>query len=202
MKACVRSQAGYTMVELMMALALLTVGILGIVSLQRVTVVSNGHAKNLAIAQRIAQTWATQMQMDASTWRASGTLSGVLSTPNNTWMRPPQVAGRVGGAFDALGAPLPDGDAAQAAFCTHVRYSWLYENTIVPGNGLIRAEIRVFWQRYGHGAELDGVGNQWLKSEGICSQPQNATRVTAIGQDTGTFHFLYQTVGIRQHSQI
>ena len=53
-----RSQAGYTMVELMMALALLTVGVLGIVSLQRVTVVSNGHAKRLATAQRIAQTWA------------------------------------------------------------------------------------------------------------------------------------------------
>jgi prepilin-type N-terminal cleavage/methylation domain-containing protein len=197
-----RRQAGYTMVELMMALALLTVGILGIVSLQRVTVVSNGHAKRLAIAQRIAQTWATQLQMDSSVWRSAGNLPPLLSAPNGQWSRPVAVAGRIGGAFNALGAPLPDADAAQAAFCTHVRLSWLYQSTTVSGNDLIRAEIRVFWRRDGHGSGIDGIGNDWLRTEGLCSQAQNPARVTAIGQDTGTFHFLYQTVGIRQHSQI
>jgi prepilin-type N-terminal cleavage/methylation domain-containing protein len=197
-----RRQAGYTMVELMMALALLTVGILGIVSLQRVTVVSNGHAKRLAIAQRIAQTWATQLQMDSSVWRSNGTLPAMITTPNGQWSRPLEVAGRVGGAFDTLGAPLPDANAGEAAFCTHVRLSWLYQSNTVSGNDLIRAEIRVFWRRDGHGADIDGIGNAWLKTEGICSQAQDAARVTAIGQDIGTFNFLYQTVGIRQHSQI
>jgi type IV pilus assembly protein PilV len=195
-----RNQAGYTMVELMMALALLTVGILGIVSLQRVAVVSNGHAKNLAVAQRIAQTWAAQMQMDASTWRNGGTLPGVLTAPNSQWGRPLAVANRIGGAFDSLGAPLADNDAAQAAYCTHVRLSWLYDTT--NANALIRAEIRVFWRRDGHGQEIDGIGNAWLKTEGICAQTQDAARVKAIGEDTSSFHFLYQTVGIRQHSQI
>lgn len=197
-----RNQAGYTMVEVMMALALLTVGILGIVSLQRVAVVSNGHAKNLAIAQRIAQSWATQMQMDSSTWRSAGTLPGVLTTPNSTWARPPEVVDRIGGAFDSLGAPLKDDDADQAAYCTHVRLSWLYGNAAANGNALIRAEIRVFWRRDGHGEGIDGIGNIWMKSEGICAQLQDPDRIKAIGEDTSTFHFLYQTVGIRQHSQI
>jgi prepilin-type N-terminal cleavage/methylation domain-containing protein len=197
-----RNQTGYTMVELMMALALLTVGVLGIVALQRVTVVSNGHAKRLAIAQRIAQTWATQLQMDSSVWRSNGALPPLISTPNGQWSRPPEVASRVGGAFDALGAPLADTDAAQAAFCTHVRLSWLYQSSTIGGSDLLRAEIRVFWRRDGHGSDIDGIGNAWLKTEGLCSKAQDAARVTAIGQDTGTFHFLYQTVGIRQHSQI
>jgi prepilin-type N-terminal cleavage/methylation domain-containing protein len=197
-----RNQTGYTMVELMMALALLTVGVLGIVALQRVTVVSNAHAKRLAIAQRIAQTWATQLQMDSSVWRNNGTLPPLISAPNGQWSRPPEVTSRVGGAFDALGAPLADADAAQAAFCTHVRLSWLYQSSTVGGSDLIRAEIRVFWRRDGHGSDIDGIGNAWLKTEGICSKTQDTARVTAIGQDTGTFHFLYQTVGIRQHSQI
>jgi prepilin-type N-terminal cleavage/methylation domain-containing protein len=197
-----RRQAGYTMVELMMALALLTVGILGIVSLQRVTVVSNGHAKRLAIAQRIAQTWATQLQMDSSAWRSGGTLPPLLSAPKGQWARPLEVPGRVGGAFDALGAPLADADAEQAAFCTHVRLSWLYQSNTVSGNDLLRAEVRVFWRRDGHGANIDGIGNAWLKTKGLCSKTQDPELVTAIGQDTGTFHFLYQTVGVRQHSQI
>lgn len=199
-----RGQGGYTMVELMMALALLTVGILGIVSLQRVTVVSNGHAKNLAIAQRIAQNWATQLQMDASAWRANGTPPGLLTTnpPSGLWTRPLYVTDRVGGAFDELGAPLDDDNAGNAAFCTHIRATWLYDNNAgVGGSGLIRAEIRVFWLRDGHGVGLDGIGNTWLSTEGLCPR-QNAARVTAIGQDTSAYRFLYQTVGLRQHSQI
>lgn len=195
-------QAGYTMVELMMALALLTVGILGIVSLQRVAVVSNGHAKNLAIAQRIAQSWATQLQLDSNAWRTNGTLPGVITTPNGEWLRPKFVTGRIGGAFDRLGTPLDDDNAADAPFCAHVRLSSLYDNTSVSGNGLIRAEIRVFWRRDGHGADIDGVGNEWLKSEGICSSTQDGDLIKTIGNDTAAFHFLYQTVGIRQHSQI
>ena len=199
-----RGQAGYTMVELMMALALLTVGILGIVSLQRVTVISNGHAKNLAIAQRIAQTWATQLQMDASAWRANGTPPGLLTTsaPDGVWKRPLYVTDRLGAAFDELGAPLDDDQAPNAAFCTHIRATWLYNNTGISGNGLIRAEIRVFWRRDGHGMDVDGIGNTALKSQEFCELPQNPAAAAVIGQDTSTFRFLYQTIGLRQHSQI
>ena len=37
------AQAGYTIVELMMALALFTVGVVGVMSLQKITAVSNSH---------------------------------------------------------------------------------------------------------------------------------------------------------------
>lgn len=197
-------QDGYTLVELMMAIALFTVAVLGIISMQKITVVSNAHAKNLAIAQRIAQTWAAQLQMDSTSWVTTFDAGGVLQQPSQAWFRPAFVTGRVGGAFDNLGNPLSDSsaDLAQARFCTHLRTSWLYGNGVgVGGNGVIRAEIRVFWLREGHGSSIDGFAPSSAPADGLCGL-QNANDVRAIGQATGSYSFVYQTVGIRQHSQI
>ncbi len=194
---------GYTLVELMMAIALFTVAVLGIVSLQRLTVVSNGHSKNLAIAQRIAQTWAAQLQMDSTSWGSTYDSAGILSDPSGAWTRPPYVAGRVGGAFDNVGNPLTDeaSSLARARFCTHVRLSWLYgANTGVSGNRVMRAEIRVFWLRDGHGP--DGITPAVGAANGLCASNQDAAQIAAIGQAVGSYGFVYQTVAVRQHFQI
>ena len=97
-----RRRDGYTLVELMMAIALFTVAVLGIISMQKITVVSNAHAKNLAIAQRIAQTWATQLQMDSSSWVTTFDAQGVLQQPSEAWIRPAFVTGRIGGASGSI----------------------------------------------------------------------------------------------------
>ena len=190
-----RARRGYTLVELMMALALFTVAVLGIISMQKITVVSNAHAKNVAMAQRIAQAWAGQLEMDASAWRATAFGSGWLSAGGG-WQRPAYIAGRAfGGAFDALGNPLANSDVGKARFCTHVRMSWLYPvNSGVGGNGMLRAEIRVFWLRDGEAA-LDSNAS-------MCSNGQTSAQAIAIGLATERYHFVYQTVGIRQHPQI
>lgn len=189
-----RLRAGYTMVELMMSLALFTVGVLGVISLQKVTIVSNAHAKNLAIAQRIAQTWSSQLEMDSSAWRTTFEASGVLTAPTDTWTRPDYKTGRVGAAFDALGNPLTDVNAAGARFCVHTRLTWLYNNPSIANNGVIRAEIRVFWLRDGQPV-LNPIAN------GLCGA-QDATQVKAIGQAVNNYHFVYQTVGLRQQARI
>jgi prepilin-type N-terminal cleavage/methylation domain-containing protein len=188
-----RRNAGYTMVELMMSLALFTVGILGVISMQKISIVSNAHAKNLAIAQRIAQTWSSQLQMDSTAWRTAFDGSGVLVAPTAVWERRLHKAGRVGAAFDALGKPLSESELANARFCVHTRFSWLYNSTTVANNGVVRAEIRVFWLRDGQPV--------LQPSKGLCGA-QDASEVTAIGQAVNNYHFLYQTVGIRQHPLI
>ena len=187
-----RRQAGYTLVELMMALALFAVAVLGIISMQKVTAASNGHAKNVAMAQRIAQAWAGQLEMDGSAWR-TGTGAGWLNAAN-AWQRPAYIGARnFGGAFDALGNAI-DANLGQARFCTHIRMTWLYPATMgVGGNGTLRAEIRVFWLRDSEGP-VGGVG--------FCEAAQDAATVSAIGLATDHYHYVYQTVGIRQHSQI
>lgn len=190
-----RGDRGYTLVELMMALALLAVSVIGIISLHKVTVVTNGHAKNLAMAQRIAQAWAGQLQMDSTQWVTS-LPGGSFLNSNATWQRLPYNATRgFGAAFDALGNPLPDASAASARFCTHVRMSWLYPTTMsVAGNAVLRAEIRVFWLRDGR-APLDSTAS-------MCSATQSDAQARAIGLTTDRYHFVYQTVGLRQHYQI
>ncbi len=179
-----------------MALALFTVAMLGIISMQKITVASNAHAKNMAIAERIAQAWGGQLEMDATAWRAAfGT--GFLNNAA-VWQRPGYIATRAfGGAFDALGNPLSDSsaDLAKARFCTHVRMSWLYPPTLgVGGNGMLRAEIRVFWQRDGE-APFD-------TNTTMCAAGQTTAQAQGIGLSTERYYFVYQTVGVRQHFQI
>jgi prepilin-type N-terminal cleavage/methylation domain-containing protein len=187
-------QRGYTLVELMMALALFAVAVVGIIAMQKITVVSNAHAKNIAMAQRIAQAWAGQLEMDGTAWRtAFGT--GWLNDAH-VWQRPAYIAARsFGGAFDALGNPISDNQESQARFCTHVRMFWLYPPAMaVGGNAMLRAEIRVFWLKDGE-VPLDSVTS-------MCSASQTAVQASAIGLATERYRFVYQTVGIRQHSQI
>ena len=184
---------GYTLVELMMALALFSVAVLGIISMQKITVASNAHAKNLAIAQRIAQSWAGQLEMDATQWR-TGFGPGFLNG-NGVWERPIYDANRrFGAAFDGLGNPLTDNQLGQARFCTHVRMSWLYRDAVgATGNGMLRAEIRVFWQKEGTTA---------LYSPTTLCATHTTVQAVNIGLATDLYHFVYQTVGVRQHFQI
>ena len=48
---------GYTMVEVMMALAILTIAASGIVAMQKATLVGNMKSRNLATASQVAQAW-------------------------------------------------------------------------------------------------------------------------------------------------
>jgi prepilin-type N-terminal cleavage/methylation domain-containing protein len=189
-----RRSAGYTMVELMMSLALFAVGVLGVISMQKISITSNAHAKNLAIAQRIAQTWSSQLQMDSSAWRTTFDASGVLEAPTAAWRRPAYKTGRVGAAFDALGKPLTDSELAQARFCVHTRFTWLFNSTGVSNNGVVRAEIRVFWLR-------DGQRIPATIPSGLCGA-QDAAQVKTIGEAVNNYHVIYQTVGLRQRSEI
>ena len=61
-------QRGYTAVELMMAIGIFGVGVTGIIAMQKVTVVSNQHAKNLGIASHIAESWLDMLATDSVTW--------------------------------------------------------------------------------------------------------------------------------------
>ncbi len=184
---------GYTAVELLMALAVFAVGISGIIALEKVTVVANQHAKNLAIATQIAQSWTSQLTVDAALWNNPSPGNNRddlgdaqwLSQPKGAWFRPIYDPGRgFGSAFDALGnVVVNDQPAQQIQFCTHLKLTDLYPST--NGGGLIRAEVRVFWLR-------DGQADAQF-----CS---NTSDPTTIGQAITTYHFVYQTTAITQQT--
>jgi prepilin-type N-terminal cleavage/methylation domain-containing protein len=196
-----RRQQAFTVVELMMALAIFTVGVSGIVALQRAVVVSNQHSKNIAAATQIAQAWVSELHADALQWNtpAGAVLASDLNQTNwlnlvttspGVWVQPAYSgpgARNFGPAFDALGNVVNPATAlAQAHFCTNIRLSTLTNALATGPEGIIRAEVRVFWLRTGQGAALP-----------TCSPALVIT--TGPGGNANSFHFVQTVAAIRQN---
>ncbi|MEN9578597.1 MAG: hypothetical protein RJA70_1606 [Pseudomonadota bacterium] len=194
-------QQGYTVVELMMAMAVMTIGIMGVFSMQKVTLEANQHAKNLSIANHIAQAWLDELAAESSQWNDTDDfdetvwlgLVGAENTVNPNWIRPTYNAARMfGPAFDALGSPVATLNIANDAhFCSDIRLTWMHgQNTVKRGGGLIRAQVRVYWRVQG---ALDLAG----------SPPAHVCAKTALEMDQDDalqlFHFVYATTAVRQH---
>ena len=157
------NRRGYTVIEVMIAIALLGIASSGIIALQKVTAIGNLRAKSLSTADQIARTWIERLHGDATAWNyPSPSAPGVVSNINqtvwlanantnaNAWFRPAENP-RGTAAFDVLGNDIPDANAANAAYCANVRLAWLYPNT------LIRADVRVFWLREGGAGPVGGT---------------------------------------------
>jgi len=194
-----RAARGYTAVELLMAIAIFGIGVSGIIAMQKVTSASNAHAKNLAIASHIAESWLDMLATDATTWTAPGApgasglignttwLSAVTANANtaNDWKLPTYSnVLAFGPAFDALGDPVNPASGTPVAFCSHLRLSWLYQPT-QTGNGLIRAEVRVFWLKDGQTFAGD-----------MCTSAQAPN----VGAAPDAFHFVQKITAIRENS--
>lgn len=189
-----RARRGYTVVELLMALAIFGVGITGVVALQKVTGASNQHARNLAIATHVAQSWLERLAADATSW--TDLPSEVLQT-NTLWLKEvttsdgiwfvPATENGFGARFGALGQPLDEDNVVQTVFCAHLRLTLLNSpigiGNATMNNGLVRAEVRVFWPRHAD-----------VPIEDYCA----VAEVANVGADVQNFHFVYQATAIRQ----
>lgn len=158
---------GYTMVEVMVALALLAVGATGVIALQKATLISNAQARNIGVANFIAKTWAERLRIDALQWNDPAEIPDLASDAD--WLSalgsPAYPERVVPVAIADLGAPNADvlgtdvyttnpldPEYAAPAFCTHLRFRQ-FEDPINTGETLwprlIRVEIRVLWERSG-----------------------------------------------------
>ncbi|HVW26008.1 MAG TPA: prepilin-type N-terminal cleavage/methylation domain-containing protein [Polyangiaceae bacterium] len=192
---------GYTIVELVMSLAVLAIGASGVIAMQKVAVASNRHAKDLSIASRIAEAWADQLAMDGSMWTI--TTAGVPTLSNTVWLQlanPGQVVDwfvptysalrNFGPAFSALGVPLdPAVNASLARFCTHIRFAYLHNAT--RGAGVIRAQVRVFWT-----AENSATAIPAAAQGNLC-----AVTDAMLSSNIGAFNVIYLTTSIAEAPQ-
>jgi prepilin-type N-terminal cleavage/methylation domain-containing protein len=191
-----RPSAGYTVLEVMIALAVLTIGSAGIVAMQKGTLLGNTRARNLATANAIAATWAERLRADGLRWTD---IAGINNLPSTAWLK---VAGTT---FPPVGEPdwfrpEPDVDtgvsyqanvqgldtdvAADAAFCTNIRLKQLLPT-------VIRAEIRVFWLR------TPGKGSV---ADELC--PDGTTDLVAIGKARDRYHFVYLTTAVLRNDSV
>jgi hypothetical protein len=178
-----------------MAVCIFGIGVMGVVAMQGVVSTSNRHAKALATATHIAQSWVEHMAVDATRWNQTyprSTNTVWLSAANGNWVRPDWNANEnFGAAFDALGQPLDDTSLTPPpgtpgpVFCTHVRLVSLIDELNSPGHGLMRVDVRVFWAR-------DGEAN----TPDFCTAPQ----VLAVGSAPDRYHFVYKSTAVRQTS--
>jgi len=185
----VHTARGYTAVELVMAIGIFAIGVTGVFAMQRVTSGSNAHAKNVAIATYAAESWLEQLAVDATLWTQTASLTSnntnwldQLGTNTTTGWILPATVGTFGPGFDPLGAYSAN---TSAAFCTHIRLTRL----LVEPNGLLRAEVRVFWPK---------PGPAWTGATSYCPSSATTTEVDAVASATDYFHFVHKATVVRQ----
>jgi hypothetical protein len=133
-----------------MSLSVLAVGVIGIFSMEKITISSNVHAKNLSMATHIAQSWLGVLEAEATLWDATqnslGRTTFLASAPGVPgWFRPTYSgAGRFGPEFDELGNAV----VQNGRFCVDLRVSPLNGAPAErEGLGMRRVEVRVYWLR-------------------------------------------------------
>lgn len=180
---------GYTVVEVMMALAVLTLSASGIIAMQKATLVANTNARNLATATGIAQSWMERVRADAQSWNEQGNVPDISQT---AWLTsaataPPSSGGgwftpntvNYLGSFpagttesDVMGADLlraADKTAFGVAFCTQLRltrFSATKTGALAAFYPTVRVEVRVAWDRLGGQLNCAALPAGWDTEDG------------------------------------
>ena len=149
-----QKQRGFTLIEVMMGLAVLTVGALGLMAMQQATIRGNMTARELTMATQATQLWVERIHRDALAWNASNAVTGLASTTylsalppagGTDWFTPPPGPLGESPALDYFGREVP---LAQGRYCTHLRMVWLD-----PGR-LARVDVRTWWHKRGDGTNV------------------------------------------------
>jgi prepilin-type N-terminal cleavage/methylation domain-containing protein len=199
-----RSARGYTAVEVLMAMTVMSIGAAAVMSMQRASIQGNLDARKTDIANSIARTWVERLERDAMQWTSPGPTNGSTSNMSTTalvlnaglttnaglWFLPNQYISNsppFSPAFDILGRDLPQSAIGTELFCVGVRLSWL----VVPATGvagLIRADVRVLWPR----------GITGIPSGGVCPQ---VTAADSSPPNPLNYHSIYVSTALQGNPQ-
>ncbi len=182
-----------------MAMAVLAVGVLGIIAQEKVTVSSNLHAKNLAIASHVGQAWLGVLDAESSLWSSSLNIANTTwikegAANSAAWFRPTYDGNQLfGPAFDALGNAVADADQDSddgngAKFCVDLRFTELNPST--GGTGMYRVEVRVIWLR-----EQAIVSGTVIAPTHACGIP---AALVANADEQHLYYFLFLSGAVRQ----
>ncbi len=195
---------GYTMVEVLMALAVLAVGATGVVAMQKATLLGNVRARNLSTASSLAATWIDRIKIDSLSWRKKPTGATTVTDTRwlkaigedypqiggneNTWLRPDIDTGLgYSAAADVRGLDITDtAKTKDAAFCTNIRMVQLLPN-------MVRADVRVFWLR-NRGTSVSNTVAGTVNGLELCSG--DTGYVSKVGESTSRYHFVYMSAAV------
>lgn len=150
------ARAGYTLIEIMMALAVLAGGAAAIMGLQQAAIRGNQEANEMATATRIAEMWLDRYRLDGLRWTTGGPTAtpGPTQFTNTAFMQAMPASGSTGWhvppssttflaatSLQQTGNPTGATGAPSPYFCVQSNLTWVYLGTA------IRADVRVFWRR-------------------------------------------------------
>ena len=191
--------AGYTVVEVMMAMAVLSIGATGVIAMQKTALLGNLRARNLATASAIASAWIERLRIDGIRWTIDD--AGINTIGNTAYLSIvqddfPQVNNPEGQWFVPAANPdaalagvqptedvrgMDTGVATEQGFCTNLRITQVLPN-------MIRAEVRVFWLRnQGGGSQQTGT----LGGQPLCSNDQGYLNQLSSAAAQERYHFVY-----------
>lgn len=183
-----------------MALAVMTVGAMGIFAMQQASTKGVTHARKMSRATQINRTWLQRVRRDALAWRTAGAagvagtdiLSSAPATPATPgdWFRP--VLGTA--PFDTTEFAAQDFQGAEAApnansmFCTEVRLNW-----VTPAQTAMRVDVRTWWRKTGS----SDTGTVNLQQFGSCSNPAAVT--AELATQVNRLHAVYNSTVVRRN---
>lgn len=197
-----RKRAGFTLIEVMVSLGIMTVGAMAILALQQHSIRSNAHARQLTIAMQIAQQWVERLKQDGATWNQVGLatgnpsasdvlsrtlfLSAIVGAPN-VFQTIPNTTNTVSNAFDYMGNDTARDNTITTRpvfYCASMRLGWVYYGRAM------RADVRVWWAR-----NESGGANGILTDFAACADDNN--KLNPGGTAYNNYHAVYLPTVIR-----
>lgn len=147
-----RSGSGFTLIEVMIAIGIMTVGSLGILAMHNAVSRANRSANEMNTAIAITERWLERIDRDALSWTEEGLNSGALngtdylselagSVEDTNWFTPSPSNTDESFRFDYNGADADSSDDTK--FCVNLRMGWLRQGRSA------RVDIRTYWFRQG-----------------------------------------------------
>jgi prepilin-type N-terminal cleavage/methylation domain-containing protein len=207
--------AGYTAVEVLMAMTVMAIGAAAVISMQKATIQGDMDARQTDIANSIARIWVERLQKEAMRWTlpsssdpvdnnfASAKLlaNHVTGSGAPTWFLPIDEMGGTpetwSPGFDILGRDVVQAKlSTDAHFCANVRLTWLVPQALPGEPGLIRADVRVLWPRDLYNSPLGGTGSGFcVDAVATLDNPDPYT----LGQQP-KYHAIYLTTTIKENA--
>ncbi len=157
----IEADQGFTLVEVMVSVAILTVGTVGLLSMHQSTLLTNRAARMMAQANTTNRNWIQRVQRDGFKWNSPGfspvelgsteyltALTGVVDTTD--WYKPEPTDTALSWGFQWNGQDTRT--TADMRFCTHLKLSWVrFKNSV-------RVDVRTFWVREGIRGSAEATG--------------------------------------------
>ena len=149
----VRGREGFTLVEVMIAIGIMTIGSLGILSMHHAVSAANRSAHEMNTAISITERWIERVDRDSLGWTEEGenaqSLAGTAylralagTAEPSGWFKPiPANPDNEAAAFTYAGTDDIQGNATK--FCVNLSMSW------VRVGSSARVDVRTFWLREG-----------------------------------------------------